>query len=93
MAEHRMAQARSVIHVVGAKEARGLLRHVVDLVRHPARGAEEGHAAGIGLPETAGRTGNRIVPGDPPETARASLAEHRIREAAHFAELAVIELA
>ena len=58
----RVAEARGVVDVVGAEEARDLLRHVVDLVRDRARGEVEGDARAAWWRGCARRCGRRRRP-------------------------------
>ncbi len=88
----RVAKARGVVDVVGAEEARGFLRHVVDLVGHAAGGDEKGEALRIGAAEARAQTGVHFVPRDAGEAALAAPAHHRVRQPAELAQRGVVEV-
>ncbi len=83
----RVAHAGGVVDRVRADRPRRLLRRVVRLVRHPARGQVEAGPLGPGVADAPGRHVERLVPADALEAGLARAPEHRMRDAAEPAEL------
>ena len=60
----RMAKPRGVIDIVGAEKARGFLRHVINFVRHAARGDEKREALWIAGANSFGDAANKLRPSE-----------------------------
>ncbi len=82
-----MAEARGVVDVVGAEEARRLLRRVVHLVGEAARREIEGHAGWIDVAQFAGDDVERFIPGGNEKTGFTAPADHRFRQPAQLTKL------
>ena len=78
----RVAHPRRVVDVVGAEEARDLLRDVVRLVGDAARGEVDREAVGCRGADAIGDQVERLVPRDPGEAGLAGAPHHRVRAAA-----------
>ena len=89
-ARGRVADAGRVVDMVGAEEARRLLGHVVDFVRHAARGHKKRHAAGIGRAEFGAEALIHLIPRNAAKSRRALFADHGIRQASEFAQLGIV---
>ncbi len=83
----RVTQARRVVDVVGAEEARRLLRRVVHLVGDAARGEIEGDTRRIGRLQLLSDPIERFLPGRDEKPGFATAAQQRLRQASQRAEL------
>ena len=83
-----MAQPGSVIHVIGAHEARELLGRVVDLVGQPPRGQIHRQPPRIDRAQLVGNAIQCLVPRDAAEPAVAARPHHGMRQSAKLAQLA-----
>src|SRR5207244_12464214 len=80
----RMACPGGILEVVLADEARQSVCEAVRFVLHPSGRDEERETVGARRPDLSGRKLERVVPGNPPEAAVPSVADHRVRQAAEF---------
>ena len=87
----RMAEAGRVINVVGAKETRNLLRHIIDFICDTARGEKQRPTPGIRGADSPGHKLICLIPGDATETLCSRFTKHRIRQTTQLAELRVVE--
>ena len=90
--EGRVAKAGGVVDAVGAEKPGHLLRHVIDLVGHAARGDEECNAARITRANSIRDARVSFVPGNAAKALRLAFAEHGEGETAQFAQFGVGEL-
>ncbi len=82
-----MTDPRRVVDVVGAEEARDLLRDVVRLVRDAARGEVDGQPLRSARTDAIGDEPEGLVPRDAGEATVAFAAHHRVGEPAEITEL------
>src|SRR5947199_6308068 len=79
-----MTRPARIVDVVGPEERRDLVSDIVRFVRHPTGRDEESESVRTRRPDLSRRELQRVVPGDPTESALPSMADHRVRQPAEF---------
>ena len=84
-----MAKAGGVVDVIGAEKTRDFLRHVINFVRHAARGEKEGKSLWIAATNFLSDAVVSFVPRNSAKAFRVFFAKHGVGETAEFSQFGV----